>query len=163
VRLHTSIKATPPSSSPPKAPTNKASGTTPSPATAEPKPTLSSPASPPSGDSLTSPVSPPLPKLSTLPSSELHLTPEPPTVPVPALDLLEYVRAQRDSISSKHNPDTCFRKYKRLSTIVVSGGYNVPLDVNPFNSWARVLDCGDIPVTSYVYFSILSIKPFLRS
>ncbi|KAI5812919.1 arginase family-domain-containing protein [Pyronema omphalodes] len=29
------------------------------------------------------------------------------------------------------------------------GGYNVPLDVNPFNSWARVLDCGDIPVTSY--------------
>ncbi|KAI5849114.1 arginase family-domain-containing protein [Tricharina praecox] len=29
------------------------------------------------------------------------------------------------------------------------GGYNVPLEVNPFNSWARVLDCGDIPVTSY--------------
>lgn len=31
-----------------------------------------------------------------------------------------------------------------------SGGYNVPLDANPFNSWAKVLDCGDIPVTSYV-------------
>ncbi|KAL8649391.1 MAG: hypothetical protein Q9226_005593, partial [Calogaya cf. arnoldii] len=30
-----------------------------------------------------------------------------------------------------------------------SGGYNVPLDANPFNSWAKVLDCGDIPVTSY--------------
>jgi len=30
-----------------------------------------------------------------------------------------------------------------------SGGYNVPLDTNPFNSWAKVLDCGDIPVTSY--------------
>ncbi|KAI1133296.1 arginase family-domain-containing protein [Nemania abortiva] len=29
------------------------------------------------------------------------------------------------------------------------GGYNVPLDTNPFNSWATVLDCGDIPVTSY--------------
>lgn len=29
------------------------------------------------------------------------------------------------------------------------GGYNVPLDVNPFNGWAKVLDCGDIPVTSY--------------
>lgn len=29
------------------------------------------------------------------------------------------------------------------------GGYNVPLAVNPFNSWATVLDCGDIPVTSY--------------
>lgn len=31
-----------------------------------------------------------------------------------------------------------------------SGGYNVPLDANPFNSWATVLDCGDIPVTSCV-------------
>ncbi|KAF2190617.1 Arginase/deacetylase [Zopfia rhizophila CBS 207.26] len=29
------------------------------------------------------------------------------------------------------------------------GGYNVPLDANPFNSWAKVIDCGDIPVTSY--------------
>lgn len=29
-----------------------------------------------------------------------------------------------------------------------SGGYNVPLATNPFNSWAKVLDCGDIPVTS---------------
>merc|ERR1712000_402212 len=29
------------------------------------------------------------------------------------------------------------------------GGYNVPLETNPFNSWAEVLDCGDIPVTSY--------------
>ncbi|PQE05817.1 Agmatinase 1 protein [Rutstroemia sp. NJR-2017a BVV2] len=30
-----------------------------------------------------------------------------------------------------------------------SGGYNVPLETNPFNSWATVIDCGDIPVTSY--------------
>lgn len=29
------------------------------------------------------------------------------------------------------------------------GGYNVPLDANPFNDWAKVIDCGDIPVTSY--------------
>ncbi|KNG50180.1 agmatinase [Stemphylium lycopersici] len=29
------------------------------------------------------------------------------------------------------------------------GGYNVPLEANPFNSWAKVIDCGDIPVTSY--------------
>lgn len=29
------------------------------------------------------------------------------------------------------------------------GGYNVPLKANPFHSWAKVLDCGDIPVTSY--------------
>lgn len=27
------------------------------------------------------------------------------------------------------------------------GGYNVPLDVNPFQDWARVIDCGDVPVT----------------
>ncbi|RKU49647.1 hypothetical protein DL546_009707 [Coniochaeta pulveracea] len=50
------------------------------------------------------------------------------------------------------------------------GGYNVPLETNPFNSWATVLDCGDIPVTSYDntyalhqieegHFSILSRKP----
>ncbi|KAI9792926.1 MAG: hypothetical protein M1816_001248 [Peltula sp. TS41687] len=30
-----------------------------------------------------------------------------------------------------------------------SGGYNVPLNANPFHSWATVVDCGDIPVTSY--------------
>ncbi|KAG8427882.1 hypothetical protein J3459_006289 [Metarhizium acridum] len=29
------------------------------------------------------------------------------------------------------------------------GAYNVPLEINPFNSWATVVDCGDIPVTSY--------------
>ncbi|KAF1851731.1 Arginase/deacetylase [Cucurbitaria berberidis CBS 394.84] len=29
------------------------------------------------------------------------------------------------------------------------GGYNVPLKANPFSSWAKVIDCGDIPVTSY--------------
>ncbi|KAK0720591.1 agmatinase 1 [Lasiosphaeris hirsuta] len=50
------------------------------------------------------------------------------------------------------------------------GGYNVPLDTNPFNSWAKVIDCGDIPVTSYDntfalhqieegHFSILSRAP----
>jgi agmatinase len=30
-----------------------------------------------------------------------------------------------------------------------SGGYNVPLAANPFDSWATVIDCGDVPVTSY--------------
>ncbi|KAI9661363.1 MAG: hypothetical protein M1831_003096 [Alyxoria varia] len=30
-----------------------------------------------------------------------------------------------------------------------SGGYNVPMDANPFHDWAKVIDCGDIPVTSY--------------
>ncbi|KAK8124208.1 agmatinase 1 [Apiospora kogelbergensis] len=50
------------------------------------------------------------------------------------------------------------------------GGYNVPLATNPFSSWATVLDCGDIPVTSYDnawalrqieegHFNILSRSP----
>ncbi|RWR00113.1 arginase family-domain-containing protein [Paecilomyces variotii] len=29
------------------------------------------------------------------------------------------------------------------------GGYNVPLEANPFHHELRVLDCGDVPVTSY--------------
>ncbi|OJI95947.1 hypothetical protein ASPVEDRAFT_210794 [Aspergillus versicolor CBS 583.65] len=29
------------------------------------------------------------------------------------------------------------------------GGYNVPLEANPFSDELRVLDCGDIPVTSF--------------
>ncbi|GAB7360339.1 hypothetical protein MBLNU230_g8297t1 [Neophaeotheca triangularis] len=29
------------------------------------------------------------------------------------------------------------------------GGYNVPLDANPFSDWATLIDCGDVPVTSY--------------
>lgn len=39
------------------------------------------------------------------------------------------------------------------------GGYNVPLETNPFNSWARVLDCGDIPVTSSVSLFLLPSLP----
>lgn len=31
----------------------------------------------------------------------------------------------------------------------ISGGYNVPLEANPFTSNLRILDCGDVPVTSY--------------
>ncbi|SPN99077.1 agmatinase [Cephalotrichum gorgonifer] len=30
-----------------------------------------------------------------------------------------------------------------------SGGYNVPLETNPFAGDMRILDCGDVPVTSY--------------
>jgi agmatinase len=29
------------------------------------------------------------------------------------------------------------------------GGYNVPLEVNPFLSGLKIIDCGDIPVTPY--------------
>ncbi len=45
----------------------------------------------------------------------------------------------------------CERKEEGTFSHLRSGGYNVPLDTNPFNSWATVLDCGDIPVTSYVF------------
>ena len=31
--------------------------------------------------------------------------------------------------------------------LTLYGGYNVPLEVNPFNSGLRIVDCGDIPVT----------------
>lgn len=52
-----------------------------------------------------------------------------------------------------------------------SGGYNVPLEANPFHHELRVLDCGDVPVTSYDnawaiqqieegHNSILMRKPF---
>jgi len=42
-----------------------------------------------------------------------------------------------------------------------SGGYNVPLDTNPFDSWATVLDCGDIPVTSYVWLQHPTISRYI--
>ncbi|KAI0551551.1 arginase family-domain-containing protein [Xylaria curta] len=38
------------------------------------------------------------------------------------------------------------------------GGYNVPLKTNPFDSWATVLDCGDIPVTSTRYDNTWALK-----
>ncbi|KAF7309469.1 Agmatinase [Mycena indigotica] len=33
--------------------------------------------------------------------------------------------------------------------LTLYGGYNVPLQVNPFQSGLRIVDCGDIPVTPY--------------
>lgn len=33
--------------------------------------------------------------------------------------------------------------------LTLYGGYNVPLEVNPFMSGLRIVDCGDIPVTPY--------------
>lgn len=39
-------------------------------------------------------------------------------------------------------------KSSAMTDFTIPGGYNVPLKANPFNSWATVLDCGDIPVTS---------------
>ncbi|WBW72917.1 agmatinase [Schizosaccharomyces osmophilus] len=48
--------------------------------------------------------------------------------------------------------------------------YNVPLDVYPFQSWAKVVDCGDVPMTNYHipnamdeleegYYHLLARKP----
>ncbi|KAG1908025.1 arginase family-domain-containing protein [Suillus fuscotomentosus] len=33
--------------------------------------------------------------------------------------------------------------------LTLYGGYNVPLEVNPFHSGLKIVDCGDIPVTPY--------------
>ncbi|KAJ7272573.1 agmatinase [Mycena haematopus] len=33
--------------------------------------------------------------------------------------------------------------------LTLYGGYNVPLQINPFRSGLRIVDCGDIPVTPY--------------
>ncbi|ORY75310.1 agmatinase [Leucosporidium creatinivorum] len=33
--------------------------------------------------------------------------------------------------------------------LTLYGGYNVALDVNPFRSWAKLVDCGDVAVTPY--------------
>ncbi|KAF8652591.1 hypothetical protein AX16_004312 [Volvariella volvacea WC 439] len=33
--------------------------------------------------------------------------------------------------------------------LTLYGGYNVPLEVNPFKSGLKIVDCGDIPVTPY--------------
>jgi agmatinase len=44
--------------------------------------------------------------------------------------------------------------------LTLYGGYNVPLDVNPFHDWAKIVDCGDIPVTSYD--SALAVKQMTK-
>jgi agmatinase len=33
--------------------------------------------------------------------------------------------------------------------LTLYGGYNVPLEINPFRSGLKIVDCGDIPVTPY--------------
>ncbi|USP81198.1 Putative agmatinase 1 [Curvularia clavata] len=54
------------------------------------------------------------------------------------------------SISS--NRKLTFVLCKGSRKLGFSGGYNVPLEANPFNSWAKIIDCGDIPVTSSINF-----------
>jgi len=47
---------------------------------------------------------------------------------------------------ARFGPEGIRQGSKRL---VLYGGYNVPLDVNPFRNWAKIIDCGDVGVTSY--------------
>ena len=81
----------------------------------------------------------------------LHSIQELPTDLVPALGLPESVKVLAVSIFSQSpqtaQADTSFVNIGSRK-LGFSGGYNVPLETNPFNSWATVLDCGDIPVTS---------------
>ncbi|OCH88450.1 agmatinase [Obba rivulosa] len=43
--------------------------------------------------------------------------------------------------------------------LTLYGGYNVPLEVNPFLSGLKIVDCGDIPVTPYDnHFAIQQIE-----
>jgi arginase family enzyme len=40
--------------------------------------------------------------------------------------------------------------------LTLYGGYNVPLEINPFNAGLKVVDCGDIPVTSVSLFALVN-------
>jgi arginase family enzyme len=42
-----------------------------------------------------------------------------------------------------------YLRARHNSRLTLYGGYNVPLDVNPFDGSLKVVDCGDIPVTPY--------------
>ena len=69
-------------------------------------------------------------------------------------------RAITDSESHRSSQDTgtSYRPGARFGPagiragsrrLTLYGGYNVPLQVNPFLSGLRIVDCGDIPVTPY--------------
>lgn len=75
---------------------------------------------------------------------ELH------TVPEPDSDHQASDKVLAASIYSTFCKGSLLLAEKGSRKVRFSGGYNVPLDANPFNSWATVLDCGDIPVTSCV-------------
>ncbi|KIW40140.1 agmatinase, variant 1 [Exophiala oligosperma] len=65
---------------------------------------------------------------------------------------------QRDRTGAPFDTGTSYRPGARFGPsgirqgsrrLNLYGGYNVPMKSNPFNFWGKVLDCGDIPVTSY--------------
>jgi len=125
------------------------------------RPIRSSPASQPLGDSPTSLASHPMPKVSILRFWEHPLILARHIDLVLALDLQAFVKVLADSIYSmslwQWIAVAFICPYEQGSyRSGFSGGYNVPLDINPFNSWARVLDCGDIPVTSLVASRVMA-------
>lgn len=83
--------------------------------------------------------------------------PEPPTDPAPGSDPAVSDKALAASICSTYQPQQsrdAFTWHDGSSQrLAFSGGYNVPLQANPFTSDMRILDCGDVPVTSYVYLA----------
>lgn len=72
------------------------------------------------------------------------------TDPGLALDPVASDKAHAVSISSMQSCVYLSSWLLGSLTIVYSGGYNVPLGANPFVSDLKVLDCGDVPVTSCV-------------
>ncbi|MCJ1449562.1 MAG: hypothetical protein MMC23_010083 [Stictis urceolatum] len=82
-------------------------------------------------------------------TQERPLTLELPTVQELVSGLAELDKVLAASISSTYSAKSKLTSRKGSRKVRFSGGYNVPLDANPFDSWATVLDCGDIPVTSY--------------
>ncbi|KAJ5782441.1 Ureohydrolase [Penicillium paradoxum] len=95
------------------------------------------------------------------------LGPEPDSAPVES-DKVLAASISKGSHKSMHGEHTGSRK------LGFSGGYNVPLQANPFVSDLKILDCGDVPVTSYDnawaikqieegHNSILMRKPFTNA
>ncbi|OCT44490.1 putative agmatinase 1 [Cladophialophora carrionii] len=82
-----------------------------------------------------------------------RLTPAHPTDQVLGSDPAGSDKVLDASISSTSPAHTLtwgsFRGNPGSRKLGFSGGYNVPMKSNPFNFWGKVIDCGDIPVTSY--------------
>ncbi|CAC36899.2 Agmatinase [Schizosaccharomyces pombe] len=69
---------------------------------------------------------------------------------------------------ARFGPSSLREGSRRINTKY--GAVNVPLEINPFKSWAKLVDCGDIPVTTYdilkamdqlesAYFQLIARKP----
>lgn len=94
----------------------------------------------------------------TLPSWVLLLIPEPRIDQVQDSVRVVFDKGLDVLISSKLTDTNKRDKHKTLifekerepytDCMIDSGGYNVPLQANPFTNELKVVDCGDVPVTS---------------